>query len=110
PGVALLRLLLRIEHELDGPAMRPERARVEGVKTFVDRLVLGNALFELERMDRCHLGVAAEDAYPRKARLEVLDRRQRHTLCPRGAARNRRPEALYQLRRDADQQNRRKVG
>ena len=38
-------------------------------------------------MDRCHLGVAAEDAHPREARLEVLDRRQRHTLRPRGAAR-----------------------
>ena len=47
--------------------MRPERAGVKNVKTVVDRVALGDALFELERVDGCHLGVAAEDAHPRKA-------------------------------------------
>src|SRR5262245_30956513 len=45
--VALLRLLLRVQRELDGSALRPERAGIENVETFVDRGV-ADALFELE--------------------------------------------------------------
>src|ERR1700682_4947299 len=67
PGVAFRRLLLRIQHELDGPAMRPECAGAKDRETFVDRIALGDALFELEWVDGCHLGIAAEDAHPRKA-------------------------------------------
>src|SRR6266516_3147057 len=73
PGVSLLRFLLRIEYELDGPALRNERTGVEDIQTFVDRVALGDALFQLERMDGCDLGVAAEGAQPREARFEALD-------------------------------------
>src|ERR1700676_1724037 len=45
PGVAFGRLLLRIQHKLDGPAMRPERSGVKHVQTFVDGIALGDALF-----------------------------------------------------------------
>ena len=109
PGVAFLRLLVRIQHELDGPALRPERAGVKDVEAFVDRLALGDALFELERMDGRHLGVAAEGAHPREPGLDVLDRRAGKRPVSAPPARHRRPEALHQLRRHADQQHRRKV-
>src|SRR5579864_9202259 len=55
PGVPFLRLSLRIQHELGGPALRPERAGVKDVETFVDHVALGDVLFELERVDWRHL-------------------------------------------------------
>src|SRR6476659_10109633 len=39
--VPLLGLVLRVEHELDGPALRPERVRVKTIEPFVDRVALG---------------------------------------------------------------------
>src|SRR5262245_3775509 len=101
-GVAFLRLLLRVERELDRSALRPERAGVEDVETLIDRGV-ADAVFELERMDRRHLGVAAEGAHARERRLRTLDRRDRNALCLRGAARDGRPEAFHRLRSDANQ-------
>src|SRR6185295_16020011 len=41
--VLLLRLLLRREYEPDLPALRYERARIEHVEAFVDRIALGDA-------------------------------------------------------------------
>ena len=70
---------------------------------------LADALLELERMDWRDLGIAAESAHPREARLEVLDRREGDPLCPRGAARDSRPEALDELWRHPDQKHRWKV-
>src|SRR5262245_47518180 len=61
-GVAFLRLFLRIQRELDRPALRPERGGIEDVETFVDRRV-SDTLFELERMDWRDFGVAAEGAH-----------------------------------------------
>src|SRR5262245_38716631 len=40
-------LLLRIEQELDGPALRSDRARIEDVETFVDRVGLRDTPFQL---------------------------------------------------------------
>src|SRR6476620_8147899 len=56
-GIGLVRFLVRIQHELDRSALRRERAWVERVEAFVDRLGLGDTLLELERVDGRHLGV-----------------------------------------------------
>ena len=62
PGVTLPRFLVGIQHELDARAVRPERAGIEDVETFVDRVALGDTLFDLQRVNRRDLGVAAEGA------------------------------------------------
>jgi RNA polymerase sigma factor (sigma-70 family) len=65
--VALLRFLLRIERQLDGPARRGERAGVEGVEAFVDRIGLVDALNQPERVHGRDLGFAAKGAQAREA-------------------------------------------
>ena len=58
-------LLLRVQHELDGSALGPERTRIEDVETFVNGIAVANALLQLERMDWRDLGIAAERAQAR---------------------------------------------
>src|SRR5688500_8110692 len=55
-GVSPLELLLRVQHEPRAPARGPQRAGGEGVETLVDHLALRDAPFELEGMNRLHLG------------------------------------------------------
>jgi hypothetical protein len=62
--------------------VRPERAGVKNVKTFVDRIALGDALFELERVDggspRRRLGRASA-----KPDLKCLIGASRHLVSAR---------------------------
>src|SRR5438046_5189883 len=89
--------------------MRPERLGIEDVEAFANGVGLGHTLLEGERVDGGHLDIPAKGAQPRKPRLEMLDRRQRDALGIRSTAGDSRPEAVWQLRRDANHEERRDV-
>src|SRR6476660_374710 len=108
-GVRFSGLLLRVQHELDGSALWAECTRIEDVEAFVNGVAVADALLQLERMDWRDLGIAAESAHPQEARFEVLDGGDGDLLCPRGAARDSRPETLDEFWRHADQKHRWKI-
>ena len=87
----------------------PERLGIEDVEALANRISLGHALLECERVDGRHFDIAAKGAHPRKTWLEMFDRWQRDALCIGSAAGESRPEAFSQFRRDANDENRRIV-
>src|SRR5258706_2106712 len=90
PRVWLRQRFLRVQHEFEGLAVRPERLGIEDVEAFADGVGLGHTLLEGERVDGGHLDIPAKDQQPGEPWLEMLDRRHGDALCIRSAARPRR--------------------
>src|SRR3954470_21422507 len=67
PRISLVGLLLRIQHDLHGRALRPECAGIKDVETFCNRLGVRYPLFDLEWMDGRHLSIATEGPHPRES-------------------------------------------
>src|SRR5688572_12188966 len=67
PRVCFRGLLLRIQHKRHRAASRSECCRIERVQTFVDRVRLGDAQFEFERVNRRHFRATAKGLHTLEA-------------------------------------------
>ena len=63
PRFFLVRLLLRIQHQLDASARRPERTWVKNLQALVDDVGVVDAVLELEGVNWRDLDGAAERAH-----------------------------------------------